>query len=111
MRTTDPTFVASEELLWLKADGSEIKLIARVGVPYRAEDGHYRCRAELVGLDERYPDIAGGSSMQALCLATRLLAARLRQLLDDGERLVSAEGRGQNEAAWDVASLNAVFGR
>lgn len=111
MRVADPSFIASEELVWLKADGSEVKLIAMVGIPYKVDEDLFRCPVELVGLDERYPDIAGGSSMQALCLATSLLATRLRHLLDDGERLVYAEDRDRNQSTWDVASLNAIFGR
>lgn len=111
MQATNPSFIASKELLWLKADGSEIKLIARVGVPYEAECGQFRCPVELAGLDGRYPDIAGGSSMQAICLATSLLATRLRHLLEDGERLVYVEDRDREDSSLDMSSLNAVFGR
>ncbi len=110
MRVADPSFIASEELLWCKADGSEIKLTARVGVPYRADGDHYRCPVELVGLDGRYPDVAGDSSMQAICLATNLLARRLTDLLENGERLLYVKDE-QFGSAWDVATLNAVFGR
>ena len=111
MQATAPSFIASEELLWIKADGSEIKLIARVGVPYEAESGQFRCPVELAGLDGRYPDIAGESSMQAMCLATSLLATRLKHLLQEGERLVYIEDRDRDDSSWDISSLNAVFGR
>ena len=110
MRVPDPSFIACEELLWYKADGAEIKLTARVGVPYRIDGDHYRCPVELVGLDGRYPDVAGDSSMQAICLATNLLARRLTHLLENGERLLYVKD-GQSGSAWDVATLNAVFGR
>jgi hypothetical protein len=109
MQVADPSFIASEELVWLKSDGSAIRLIARVGIPYKADDDLFRCPVELVGLDHRFPDIAGGSSMQALCLATSLLATRLSHLLEDGARLVYAEDQAQ--PGFDQASLNAVFGR
>lgn len=109
MRTSAPAFIASDELLWLKADGTEVRLIARVGTPYRVDD-HYRCPVELEGLDSRYPDVAGESSMQALCLATNLLATRLTHLLEEGERLVYVKD-DQSGSDWDVATLNAVFGR
>ena len=109
MRTDVPSFIASDELLWLKADGTAVRLVARVGTPYRVDD-HYRCPVELEGLDARYPDVAGESSMQALCLATSLLATRLTHLLEEGERLVYVKD-DQSGSDWDVATLNAVFGR
>ena len=109
MRTPDPSFIACDEFLWRKADGSEVELIARVGIPYKAGDGSYRCPVELVGLDGRYPDIAGGSSMQAVCLATSLLATRLTHLVEAGENLVGTEDR--DGSSWDLATLNAIFGR
>ena len=111
MHVADPSFVASEELVWLKADGSEVRLIARVGIPYKVDDHLFRCPVELVGLDKRYPDIAGGSSMQALCLATSLLATRLSHLLEDGARLVYPEDRDRDQTGWDLATLSAVSGR
>jgi hypothetical protein len=97
-------------LLWHKVDGSQVKLTARVGVPYKADGDHYRCPVELVGLDGRYPDVAGESSMQALCLATQLITRRLTHLLEGGERLLHVKD-DQVGSAWDVATLNAVFGR
>jgi hypothetical protein len=110
VRIPDPSFIASEELLWHKADGSQTKLTARVGMPYRVDGDHYRCPVELVGLDGRYPDVAGESSMQALCLATNLLTTRLRHLLEAGERVLYVKD-DQSGSAWDVETLNAVFGR
>ena len=109
MRVSEPVFIALEELRWIKADGSEVRLIAKVGMPYKTDDGQYRCPVALEGLDARYPDIAGGSSMQALCLATSLLATRLKYLLEDGERLSYVED--PEGSAWDIATLDAVFGR
>ena len=109
MPTDAPSFIASDELLWLKSDGTAVRLVARLGTPYSV-DGHYRCPVELEGLDARYPDIAGESSLQALCLATGLLATRLAHLLEKGERLVYVKD-DQPGPDWDVAALNAVFGR
>ena len=111
MRVADPPFIACEELLWIQADGNVTKLVAKVGTPYKVDDHLFRCPVELTGLDERYPDIAGESSMQALCLATSLLATRLGHLLEAGERLAYAREPGEGQSAWDVDSINAVFGR
>jgi hypothetical protein len=79
-----------------------------VGAPYLAEGAMYRCPVELVGVDGRYPDIAGDGSLQALCLAIRLLATRLGHLLQAGERLVYADDRSTD---WDSGSLDNLFGR
>lgn len=108
MRTLNPQFIASEALVWIKADGSESDVTARVGIPYADQDGTYFCPVELQGIDGRYPDIGGSSSMQALCLATQLLATRLGHLLEKRERLVYATDRTQD---WTAASLNALFGK
>ena len=108
MRTSNPQFIASEPLVWIKADGSEESVTARVGIPYADQNGTYFCPVELQGIDGRYPDIGGSGSMQALCLATRLLATRLGHLLEMGERLVYATERTQDLTA---ASLDTLFGR
>lgn len=109
MRTPEPVFIAIEEFLWLKADGSEVKLTAKIGAPYKTEGGIYRCPSELEGLDKRNPDFAGTSSMQALCLATYAVFAQLAHLLEKGERLVYVND--PERSAWDLESLNATFGR
>jgi len=88
MRTSAPQFVACEELVWIKADGSETEVVARVGAPYPDGDGAFFCPVELSGVDGRYPDIGGSGSLQSLCLAVRLLSTRLGHLLEDGERIV-----------------------
>jgi len=108
MRTSHPQFIASEALVWIKADGSEESVTARVGIPYADRDGTYFCPVELQGIDGRYPDIGGSGSMQALCLATRLLATRLGHLLEKGERFVYPTDRARDLTA---ASLNTLFGR
>ena len=107
MRTTAPNFIATEQLIWLRQDGSQARVVARVGVPYPVEDGHWACAAELQGVDPRYPDVCGASSMQALSLATALVATRLGHLLERGERLVDAE---DTDCAWDDEMLHSIFG-
>lgn len=77
-------------------------------MPYADGDWTFFCPVELAGVDGRYPDIGGSGSMQALCLAIRLLSTRLGHLLAKGERLVYAADRSID---WNVESLNAVFAR
>ena len=108
MRIAEPTYIAIEELVWLQPDGLQARIVARVGLPYRMDDGVWACPAELEGVDGRYPDIGGASSMQALNLAIGLIAERLGHLLERGERLVHAE---DVDCPWDNESLASVFGR
>ena len=107
MRTSAPTFIATEQLLWLQQDGSQARIVARIGLPYALNDGTWACPAELEGVDQRYPDVCGASSMQALNLATALIATRLSHLLERGERLVDAE---DTDCAWDDEMLSSIFG-
>src|SRR5476651_726069 len=107
MRTSAPNYIATEQLIWLRHDGSQVRIAARVGVPYPVDDGTWACPAELQGVDPRYPDVCGASSMQALSLATALVATRLSHLLERGERLVDAEDAS---CAWDDEMLHSIFG-
>jgi len=106
MRIPEPTFIASQRLVWIKADGSENEVVASVGVPYGDGGGTFFCPVELLGVDGRYPDIGGEGSLQALSLAIRLLSTRLGHLLASGERLVHPADR----SPWSADSLRAVFG-
>jgi hypothetical protein len=107
MRTSAPNYIATEQLLWLRADGTQTRIVALVGLPYALNDGTWACPAELQGVDARYPDVCGASSMQALSLATALVATRLGHLLERGERLVDAE---DTSCAWDDEMLHSIFG-
>jgi hypothetical protein len=35
LKIENPTFIATEEMLWLRADGTEILIQAAVGIPYK----------------------------------------------------------------------------
>ena len=106
MKIENPTIIATEEVIWLREDGDEILIQACVGKPYEQE-GAWACPAALMGVDGRYPDIVGASSLQALHLAIRLIRQRLEHLIDEGEVLVY---RNDRDCRWDLDSLNASFG-
>jgi hypothetical protein len=108
MQTSAPNFIATAKLIWLQHSGAEVRIVARVGVPYPLDDRTWACAAELQGVDSRYLDIFGGSSMQALNLAIGVVAARLGHLLERGERLVDAD---DPRCAWDYGMLHSTFGR
>lgn len=101
-----PKYVAVEEMLWLKPDGLAVSVTARVGAPFRAVEGGWECQAEIEGFEGPY-NIKGETSMQALCLATELVAKRLEHLLEDGAHLVYID---DSTSRWDIDSLRSVFG-
>lgn len=106
LKIENPTIIATEEIIWLRADGDEVLIQANVGKPYE-QLGAWACPVALKGVDGRYPDIVGESSMQALHLAIRLVRQRLEHLLDAGEVLVYQNDR---DCRWDLDTLNTVFG-
>ncbi len=106
MRSETPAFIATESILWLHPDGTETMIEARIGTPYRRDAQSWACPASLEGVDGPYADIVGGSSLQALALATQLIATRLAHLLEDNAQLVYPVDR----SPWDRASHSAIFG-
>lgn len=102
-----PTFIASADILWIKKDGSEVQIGIRIGIPFKGDANIWRCPAMLDGLDARYTDIAGETSLQALCLAVGFVRKRLRSLLDTGATLVSTSDRASKMT---VEWFNAMFG-
>ena len=107
MKVEHPAMIATEHLLWLRKDGTEVPIQAGLGLPYE-RGGAWACPVVLSGVDENYSDIMGDSSMQALQLALRLIRQRLGHLLETGEALVYPDER---DSRWDIDCLNAVFGR
>jgi hypothetical protein len=106
LKVENPTIIATEEIVWLRAEGDEVLIQAYIGKPYE-QVGTWACPAALIGVDGRYSDIVGESSMQALQLAIRLIRQRLGHLLDAGEVLVYQDDRDRR---WDLDSMNTVFG-
>lgn len=103
MRTNTPKFIAYESILWLRSDGTELMIEAKIGEPYQTDSQTWACPAALDGVDGRYPDIVGGSSLQALALAVRLVVTRLGHMLEDNAQLVYPEDR----TPWDCSTFGA----
>ena len=103
---TDP--IAVQELLWIRKDGKEVLITAKVGRPYRVDDDTWACPSELCGVEKQYFDISGVGSMQALGLAMGLIKTRLGHLLEDGESLCYP---GDKKSMFDNRCLDAVFGK
>jgi hypothetical protein len=98
--------IAREELVWVRRDGSEVSVTALTGAPYKIDGIGWACPTELSGVDSQYPDMRGGSSMQAICLAIRLIKTRLGHLLDDNETIYDIDDRTEK---WDQARLAVAF--
>jgi len=79
--------VAKLELVMSGVNDLGVPVIAQIGFPYKIDEHSWACPAELKGVDPQYPDIQGASSMQAICLAIRLIKSRLGDLIDDGESI------------------------
>ena len=111
MRTETADYIATESILWLHSDGTEVRIEAKVGLPYLVDEGMetWACPACLEGVDGRYPDIMGQGSLQALSLAIRLVAKRLGDLLEDNAQLYYP-GYGDDRIPWDWSSHGALFG-
>jgi hypothetical protein len=99
--------IAKEELLWVRKDGSEVPVVAQIGMPYQVDEYSWACAAELCGVESQYPDMHGVSSMQALSLAIRLIRTRLGHLLEENEALYYPSDK---EIMLDSDSLDDVFG-
>jgi hypothetical protein len=101
---TDP--VAEREIIWIRKDGVETKIIAKVGRPYQVGEKEWACPMHLAGVDLRH-DCHGAGSIQALVLAINLIRMRLGHLLEKGEKLYYED----RKTKWTKKSLNNVFGK
>jgi uncharacterized protein DUF6968 len=89
-RMTDP--IAAAEFDALLPSGERRRITLKIGRPYRASTGEWRCPMALDGLQERLPDAAGEDSLQSLCLALRLLMSQLEGFVGRGGQLFFADG-------------------
>jgi len=106
MRIETPLFIATQTILWLRPDRTEVMIEAKIGTPYMLDERTWACPACLEGVDGRYPDIVGEGSFQALSLAMQLIGNRLGHMLEDSAQLVYPVDR----SPWDWSSHSSVFG-
>ena len=98
--------IGAGEYLLRAADGSERPVRVRVGRPYLDEAGVWACPAELSGFEQRYPDMRGEDSLQALVLALSLVWRRLQDFVEKGGTVLDREGH-----AYTLDELRRTFGR
>ena len=98
--------IGAGEYLLRAADGSERPVRVRVGRPYLDGAGVWACPAELSGFEQRYPDMRGDDSLQALVLALSLLWRRLQDFVEKGGTVLDREGH-----AFTLDELRRSLGR
>jgi hypothetical protein len=70
IRTDTPEFIAERKLYAVNPAGEKTPFSIRIGKPYAELDGkRWACPVWLDGLDDRYADIRGMDSLQAVTLA------------------------------------------
>ena len=96
-------WIAEESLDAIRSGGVPLRVVVRVGAPYRAGADEWACAVAVDGLQGRLRDVHAGSSLQALCLATSLARSIVGGFVEERGQLNYA---GTAEA-FDV---NACFG-
>lgn len=92
--------------------GSERREIClQIGHPYKgAGEGEYRCPVASWGVYDRYPDMCGEGSLQALALAVRCLETTVIDWINTRDARLQYPGVvGDSESGVDA--LQALFGQ
>jgi hypothetical protein len=84
--------VASISIDAISPEGEAFVIELEIGTPYECGPEEWACPVALHGLYDRLPDVHGGDSYQALCLAIRLAQDLLQDVLDKGGRLLMGDG-------------------
>ncbi len=99
--------IATESMVLTTADGERKTITVMVGRPY-ADGEAFRCPVKVTGLEPQYVDIAGETSLQALCLALRLVRQRLEHQLETGSSLLYPDQADSEDA--DTVELGVLVG-
>jgi hypothetical protein len=98
--------VGSADLILAATDGTRTPITIRVGRPYQVDVLEWACPVEVHGLEPRYPDMHGTTSLQALCLAVAVVRERIRDVRAKGGKVLAAD----EDVEWDDDALAALFG-
>jgi len=94
------------ELLLIRSDGSETLLTIRIGFPLKRGQG-WVCPCEIDGLEPQYVDIHGEDSIQAICLALKVVRSRLSSVINAGNTICLPKDRGH---PLSVSLVRMLFG-
>ena len=105
--------IAGDDIIGVRANGERITIRLRVGRPYKMDTDPetWACPVSLEPLYPRLADIVGNSSLQSLCLATRLALYLLGGFKEDGGRLLHDDGTEFPLEAYALADPNARRGQ
>ena len=65
------------DLICVRPNGERVTVTVAVGHPYPTMEGDWACPVEIAGLHGRLTDVHGTDSLQALCLAIKLVGSLL----------------------------------
>jgi hypothetical protein len=98
--------VAMSEFMFESAEGVKKRARLRVGRPYKARTGEWACPVQIRGVELRYPDIRGDTSLQALCLALSFLRSRIDDISAKGGKMRDLD----DGTVWDRRARATTFG-
>ena len=98
--------VGSADLILAASDGTRTPITIRVGCPYQVDALEWACPVEAHGLEPRFPDMHGTTSLQALCLAVAVVRERIRDVRTKGGKFLDPD----EDVEWDEDALAALFG-
>jgi hypothetical protein len=76
------------QLTCVRPNGECVPVTVAVGHPYPTIEGDWVCPVELAGLHGRLTDVHGTDSLQALCLAIKLIGSLLTSFVAEGGRII-----------------------
>lgn len=94
--------LARLDLIFENQSGSRRLIVVELGQPESCENGAWKCRVTLAGIDHRTRSTYGVDALQAICLTLRYIAFQLKELLINGGKLLHGDG--------DEFPLDAYFG-
>ena len=107
MRTPIEDVIAEERMIAV-VNGKRWEVVLQIGRTYAAPQGEYRCPAALWGLEERYSDIPGEGSLQALSLAHRFVLDRVIDRISSGTARFYYPGYEDKELT--ASFIKTIFG-
>jgi len=104
-----PTWIAEEPVVFVHPDGERVAGRIAIGMPVWIDANGASCAISLDGFETFRGPIHGGSPLQALLLAARLLGMRLHDFRSRGGRVLYPGGGADEDEDAEVP-LEAIFG-
>jgi hypothetical protein len=79
------------QLTCVRPNGEHVPVTVAVGHPYPTIEGDWACPVEIAGLHGRLTDAHGTDSLQALCLAIKLVGSLLASFVAEGGRILESK--------------------